>query len=107
MSEATCAVLTAIFPLVLLTVVLERRAIHLNIRKKKWFRTMTQITVAASLIGLVLTVVGVQLHGLDWRLAWVAWLASAAAIVGLAFNLLGTAASDEAREDRDAADKRR
>lgn len=103
MSEATCAVLTAIFPLVLLTVVLERRAIHVNIRKKTWFRVMTQVTVTASLIGLTLTVVGVQLHGLYWRLGWVAWLAFAAAFFGLGFNLLGTAASDEAREDSDAA----
>lgn len=37
MSEATCAVLTAIFPLVLLTVVLNRRSIHLNIRRKSRF----------------------------------------------------------------------
>lgn len=103
MSEATCAVLTAIFPLVLLTVVLERRAIHLKIRKKRWFRTMTQLTVTASLIGLVLTVIGVQLHGLDLPWSWFAWLAAAVAVFGLAFNLLGTAASDEAREDGEAA----
>lgn len=103
MSEATCAVLTAIFPLVLLTVVLERRAVHINIRRTKWFRVMTQVTVTASLIGLPLTVVGVQFHGLDWRLGWVAWLTFAAAFFGLGFNLLGAAASDEAREDGDAA----
>lgn len=41
--------------------------------------------------------------GLDWQLGWVAWLASPAALVGLAFNLFGAAASDEAREDGGAA----
>ncbi|WP_442577133.1 hypothetical protein ACSBPH_08380 [Microbacterium sp. F51-2R] len=103
MSEATCAVLTAIFPLVLLTVVLERRTIHLNIRRAKWFRRTTMSTVAASLVGLPLTVVGVQLHGLDWNFAWIAWLVALVAFLGLAFNLIGAAASEEAREDGDAA----
>jgi peptidoglycan biosynthesis protein MviN/MurJ (putative lipid II flippase) len=99
MTEATCAVLTAIFPLVLLTVVLERRAIHVNIRRREWFRKVTQVTIVSALAGLLLTVLGVQWHGLNVTLSFLAWAAFAVAVGGLTFNLLAAGASAEVEED--------
>lgn len=99
MSGDTCAVLTAVFPLVLLTVVLERRAIHVNIRRLPWFRWVTQAIVTASAIGLALTIVGVQLDGLGALIGVFAWVASAVATLGLPFTLLAALATAEEEED--------
>lgn len=103
MESATCGVLTAIFPIVLLTVVLERRAIHVNIRRRNWFRIATQLTLTASMVGLLTTVWGVQAGGLGPILGTLAWAAFLLAVGGLVFNLIATAASSELEEDDEAA----
>ena len=101
MSKETCAVLTAIFPIVLLTVVLERRAIHMNIRRLPWFRWVTQFIVGACAVGLPLTVLGVQFGGLKVVIGAIAWLACAIVVGGLPFTLLAALATAEADEDRE------
>lgn len=103
MSKDTCAVLTAVFPVVLLTAVVERRTIHINIRRQGWFRWATQAIVAACAVGLVLSVVGIQVDGLASWLGLAAWIACAAAIVGLPFTLLAALATAEAEEDLGSA----
>lgn len=103
MSNDTCAVLTAVFPIVLLTAVLERRSIHVNIRRKGWFRWSTQAIVASSAIGLGLAIVGVQSDGLSSLFGVLAWLMCAIAIVGLPWTLIAALATAEAEEDRDTA----
>lgn len=99
MSQDTCAVLTAIFPLVLLTVVLERRTIHIKIRRRQWFRRTVLATISASAIGLLLTVIGVQTDGLISILGLFAWIAFAVASGGLVFSLLASMATVELEED--------
>lgn len=103
-SKDTCAVLTAIFPVVLLTVVLERRAIHLSIRRQPWFRWATQIIVGACAIGLPLAVLGVQFGGLTVILGVIAWMACAVVALGLPFTLLAALATAEAEEDGQGAE---
>lgn len=103
MSKDTCAVLTAIFPLALLTVVLERRAIHLNIRRQLWFRWATQLILTASAVGLAVTVLGVQLGGLKVLIGVVAWISCTVVVVGLPLTLLAALATAEMDEDRNGA----
>jgi hypothetical protein len=103
MSKDTCAVLTAVFPIALLTVVLERRSIHLNIRRQGWFRWATQTIVSACAIGLVLTIIGVQTNGLSTLGGAVAWVACGVAVIGLPLTLLAALATAEAEEDREPA----
>lgn len=102
MTEATCAVLSAVYPLVLITVVLEQRSIHLEIRRRRWFRVVTFTIVAGSLVGLVLSVVGVQLHGLGVGPGVVNWLVGLIAVGGLGFLLLSVLATLQAEEDSEA-----
>lgn len=101
MSKDTCAVLTAIFPIVLLTVVLERRAIHVNIRRQPWFRWATQLIVGACAVGLPLAVLGVQFEGLRVVLGAIAWLVCAVVVFGLPFTLLAALATSEMEDDRE------
>lgn len=101
MSKETCAVLAGVFPLVLLTAVLERRSIHLNIRRKVWFRWSTQAIVTSSALGLGLAIVGVQTNGLALLAGCVAWVGAATAVVGLLWTLLAALATAESDEDRD------
>lgn len=103
MSQDTCAVLTAIFPLVLLTVVLERRAIHIKIRRRQWFRQAVLATISASAVGLLLTVIGVQTGGLISVLGLFAWIAFGVAVGGLVFSLLALMATVELEEDEPQA----
>lgn len=101
MTEATCAVLSAVYPLVLITVVLEQRSIHLSIRRRRWFRVITLAIVAGSLLGLGLSVVGVQLHGLGPVAGAANWLVGLIAVGGLGFLLLSVLATLQAEEDAD------
>lgn len=105
MSKDTCAVLTAVFPIVLLTVVLERRAIHLNIRRQGWFRWTTQYIVGGCAVGLPLAVIGVQTNGLSLIWGALAWVGGAVAVLGLPFTLLAALATAEAEEDRESAEQ--
>lgn len=99
MSEATCAVLSAIFPLVLVTGVLERRVPHIKIRRHRWFRRLFLGTFAAALCGTVYAVIGVQFGGFPPVAAIVMWVLFGAAIGGLAITLLASVATAENRED--------
>lgn len=91
--------LTAIFPIVLLTVVLERRLIHVKIRRRPWFRIVTQVVIVAAVGGLLFTVFGVQLGGYGPVIGWLAWAAFLISIAGLTFNLIAATASAELEED--------
>lgn len=61
------------FPLITIALVLERRSLPENIRKGRRFRLATEYATLASLIGLVLVVIGVQTDGLVAGWAAVAW----------------------------------
>jgi cytochrome bd-type quinol oxidase subunit 2 len=100
MSEATCAVLSAVYPLILITIVLEQRSVHLEIRRRTWFRRATLMVVVASLAGLALSVVGVQTGGLAPLFAAVNWVAGAVSLLGLGALLLAIIATLEDEEDR-------
>ncbi|GAA1791006.1 hypothetical protein [Agromyces lapidis] len=99
MTEATCAVLSAVYPLVLITVVLEQRSIDLGIRRRRWFRAVTFTIVAGALVGLGLSVIGVQLHGLGPVAGVANWLVGLIAVGGLGFLLLSVLATLQAEED--------
>lgn len=103
MSQDTCAVLTAVFPLVLITVVLEQRSLHLNIRRRAWFRLWRVLTTCWAIIGLVASVIGVQLEGLSGVWALFNWLLAGLAGLGLTFVLLGALATTEEEEDAELA----
>jgi cytochrome bd-type quinol oxidase subunit 2 len=100
MSEATCAVLSAVYPLILITIVLEQRSVHLEIRRRTWFRRATLMVVVASLAGLALSVVGVQTGGLAPLFAAANWVAGAVSLLGLGALLLAIIATLEDEEDR-------
>lgn len=100
MSEATCAVLSAVHPLILITIVLEQRSVHLEIRRRTWFRRATLAVVLASLVGLALSVVGVQSGGLAPVFATVNWVAGTVSLLGLGVLLLAIIATLEDEEDR-------
>ena len=99
MTEATCAVLTAVYPLVLITVVLEQRSVHLGLRRRSWFRRFTIAVVTSSIVGLCASLIGVQLHGMGVDSAWLNWAAAFVAIFGLGFLLLAVLATLESEED--------
>ncbi|MFF2494904.1 hypothetical protein [Agromyces sp. NPDC058064] len=105
MTEATCAVLSAVYPLVLITVVLEQRSIHLSIRRRRWFRVLTFTIVAGALIGIALSVIGVQLHGLGPVAGAANWLVGLIAVGGLGFLLLSMLATLQAEEDAETDDE--
>ena len=98
--------LAAVYPLILITVVLEQRSVHLDIRRRTWFRRATFAVVVASLVGLVLSVVGVQSAGLAPAYAWANWTAGAVSVLGLGALLLAILATLEDEEDTAAAEER-
>lgn len=99
MSQATCAVLSAIFPLVLATGVLERRDPHIKIRRHRFFRRVFLGTFGAALCGTVYAVIGVQFGGFTPVAAIVMWILFGAAVCGLAVTLLASVATAEIQED--------
>ena len=105
MNADTCAVLASIFPVVLLTIVLERRGVHLNLRGKPLFRYVALLGAAFSLAGLATSVIGVQLGGLDPLAGWATWLFAGISFVALAVNILGILATGENEDDEEMADR--
>jgi hypothetical protein len=95
----TCAALSAVSPLILITVMLERARISGKIRRMAWFRHVVVVTVAVSLIGTALSVVGAQLRGFELVAGMLAWAALAVAIVGLGATALMIVATDEVVKD--------
>lgn len=102
MSADTCAVLTAVFPLVLLAFLAERRSLRLKVRKMRIFRRIAEYTTMFTIFGLVAAVVGVQLGGLEGVAALITWAFFVAAIMGLLVLTGFHLASAEIGEDEDA-----
>lgn len=63
------------------------------------------LTTSWALIGLVASVIGVQLNGLSGWWAVVNWALAGLAALGLAFVLLGALATTEGEEDAALADQ--
>jgi len=99
MSAETCQMLATVFPLVMVTLVIERRSIRMRVRKTKWFRNVCLIILEVSIIGLGFVIAGTQLGGLDGFVAAFAWLACVLSVAGLATVMLLSMASTEADED--------
>lgn len=102
MNSATCTALSAVFPLILITVVLERPRVSVKIRRTRWFRRLMLTTFAASLIGTALSVIGVQLDGFGLLAGTVLWLVLGVALTGLGAAALMIVATDEVEEDATA-----
>lgn len=99
MTADTCAVLAAVFPLVMLTLAVERRLVGLKLRRKIWFRRAVLVGFTACVIGLPISVLGVQADGLDLILAYANWMAAGVAFLTLAVMVLMVMATSEAEED--------
>lgn len=107
MTQATCAALAAIFPIILLTVAIEGRLVTAVARRKRFYRFTVFAGLFGGLWGLILTVAGVQGGGLGAVPSFFAWLASAVAGIGLTFLLMLIMASDEVElEEIDAVPER-
>lgn len=99
-NAATCAALSAVFPLILITVVLERPRVSIKIRRAPWFRKIVMPTIAASLIGTIVSLIGVQMDGFGPVAGAFAWVVVAAAVLGLGTMALMIVATDEVEEER-------
>jgi len=100
MSADTCAVLAGVFPLILITNVLESRSVHKRIRRRPFFRKSRVWGVSTSLTGLVFAVVGVNLGGYSGSASLPLWLLFGAAMVCMAMTVLGLLATSENEDDR-------
>jgi len=104
MSEATCAVLATIFPLVLVTGVLERRSASLKIRRLKLYRRVSLVTFAVALMGTIYAVIGVAMGGFVLSAGVALWALFGISIFGLGFTLLASLATAEVEEDAEDDD---
>ena len=89
--------LAAVFPIVILTVVVEGRRVHPRIRRFKWHSKVSVVALTTSVLGLAYSVVGVQLGGFDERTALPVWgfaVISLAALTFIGILLLATAEAD-------------
>lgn len=64
MTADTAAVLTAVLPLVLLAFMAERRNLTMKARRSTLFLRVASYSASASVLGLIVSVVGVQNSGL-------------------------------------------
>lgn len=98
MSPATCAALSAVFPLILVTMAIEhRRAIRLVRRRERLFKWIVEYSMMGALIGLVIRVIGVQIDGLATVWAIFVWVFVGFGVLGLGFMLVAIVEQD--RED--------
>ncbi|WP_148061414.1 hypothetical protein [Frigoribacterium sp. PhB160] len=104
MTSSTCATLAGVFPVLLLTVILEARNVHLGIRARSLFVYVMSAALGFGFFGLILAVLGVQLDGLRApALAVFAWMCFVGIVLTAALFLLFLAASFDAEADEAAA----
>lgn len=99
MNAATCGALSAVFPLILLSIGVERRNLAMKLRQWRWYRRIAIAGLSAGLIGTVLAIVGIQTDGYAWPSAFFIWTAFAVAIFALGLVSLMLMASHEIEED--------
>lgn len=100
MNSETCQTIASILPIAMLTLALERRSIHVKMRKLRWFRTLMTLALVANLSGLLVAVVGVATNGLGVAAAVILWMLFAASIVTLGLGLVMIMATSELEEDQ-------
>jgi hypothetical protein len=100
MNANTCAVLASVFPLILITVVLEIRSVAFKLRSRKWFQQIAALGMAFSLTGLVLSVIGVAVDGFAGLLAVWIWAVFIAAMIALMMIVMGILVTSELDDER-------
>ncbi|WP_127474472.1 hypothetical protein [Microbacterium sulfonylureivorans] len=101
MNWETCQVLATVLPLVIVTLVVERRSMRMKVRRRRWFRDGILIVFEVSVVGLGFAIAGTQFGGLPAYWGMSAWILSASSIVGLAAITLLSMASTEVDEDEE------
>jgi len=81
-SAATCLVLAQVFPVLVLAVALEGRSVHRRIVRLRLFQWLTGGALVTGMVGIGVSVVGVQLEGLNPFFGAMLW--------GFAFIVFGT-----------------
>lgn len=99
MNSETCQLLATVLPLVMVTLVVERRSMRMQLRRRTWFRNGMLGVFSASLVGLGLVVAGTQAAGLSGAWSVIAWMLCSVSIVGLGVVILASMASTEVDED--------
>jgi hypothetical protein len=98
-NAATCVALSAVFPLVLLALGIERRNLKMKLRQLRVYRYSAFWGVCSGLIGTVLAVVGIQVDGYTWPLAIFIWVAFGVAVLTLGVTVVALMATHEIEED--------
>jgi hypothetical protein len=101
MNADTCAVLASVFPLILITIVLERKGVHINLRSRTWFRNSVLLGMVFSLLGLLASVSGVELGGYNDGWAIFVWGLFVAALIALTLTAMGILATAENQDDEE------
>ena len=91
--------LAGVYPLILVVLVLERQRVALKLRRTRFFRVVLEGGVACALIGLVLSIVGVQIKGYPTVLSMPAWVVFGAGVVALALHSLMILAAHEISDE--------
>lgn len=99
MESSVCSVLTPLYSVVVLAVVVNRRSVHIHIRREKFFQHIGFATALTAILGIVISVLGLQNAGLSGFFASLNWAAFAVALIGLAITLFAIIASAELEED--------
>lgn len=85
MSDATCAVLATVYPIILLALIVDRNIVHLKVRRRRWYRWTSTSLVLACAAGIILSVSGVERGGYDTWIGTLAWVVWWVAILGFGF----------------------
>lgn len=105
MSQETCIALSAVFPLLLVTMAIEHRRVIRDVRRhQRLFNWIVESGMVAALIGLVVTVIGVQTDGIDGVLGFTGWATFVWSVFVLFGYLLWIVLQD--RDDHKAAIER-
>ncbi|MHC2999547.1 hypothetical protein [Microbacterium sp. HJ5] len=96
--------LSAVFPLLMVTIAIEhRRVIRAIVRGQRIFDNLIEITMGAALVGLVISVIGVQLGELATAFAVVVWICFGVGLFGVFFILIGSVSVDRDEHDKEVA----
>jgi hypothetical protein len=94
-----CSILTPLYSVIVLAVVVNRRAVHRTIRREQFFRWGGFVSAVTSILGIVVSVIGVQQGGLGGVFGFVNWTIFGVTLVGLTLTMFALLASSDIDEE--------
>jgi heme/copper-type cytochrome/quinol oxidase subunit 4 len=104
-NQEQAATMLQVFPVLLLAAILENTRVHVKLRRRRWYRGIVVLVMAAGLIGLITCFFAFMTDESDTTVHGVAalftWIGFPIVVAGVFFELIAIVATQETQDEED------